>query len=90
MSEIRPAHLAAGHPQALKRLRRGYLMHQVAIDIQQYGLAGLLVDNVIFPDLVEQRFGHNSSALKPSIQFVRLLLITDRADDGALPRVEDG
>ena len=34
---VRPAHLAAGHAQALEGLRAGHLMHEVPVDIDQAG-----------------------------------------------------
>ena len=49
---LRRAHLAAGQAQALERLRARHLMHEVAVDIDQAGAVGLLVDQVVVPDLV--------------------------------------
>ena len=54
-SEVRAAHGAAGQAQALKRLRRRHLVHEVQIDIKERRLAGLLAHDVRVPDLVEHR-----------------------------------
>ena len=57
---LRRVHLAAGHAQAFERLRRGHLVHQMAVDIEQAGAVLGLVHQMVVPDLVVQggRFGH--------------------------------
>ena len=52
---IRPAHLAAGEPQPVERLRARDLVHEVQVDVQQ-----ARGDLVGLPDLVEQALGHRS------------------------------
>ena len=37
--QVGPAHAAAGEPQALERLRRGDLVHEVEVDVEQVGAA---------------------------------------------------
>src|SRR3954453_23150563 len=52
--------LAAGGAQPFERLRRGHLMHEVAVDVEQTGAVGGFVDQMVVPDLVVERggFGH--------------------------------
>ena len=54
---IRATDLAAGKPETVEGLRRGDLVHEVQVDVEQAGcyLVGL-------PDLVEQRLGHVSGS----------------------------
>ncbi len=52
---LRGAHLAARHAQAFERLRARHLVDEMAVDIKQAGAVGLLVDQVVVPDLVVQR-----------------------------------
>ena len=61
--QVRAAHLAPSGAQPLERLRAGDFVDQVAVDIDQAGAVVLDVDEVAFPDLVEQRprFGHGFS-----------------------------
>ncbi len=51
------AHLAAGEAQPLERLRARHLVHQVAVDVEEAGAVGLLVDQVVVPDLVVEGAG---------------------------------
>ncbi len=62
---FRRVHLAAGIAQAFERLRRGHLMDQMAVDIDQAGAVRLLVDQMIVPDLVVKgaRFRHHQTPL---------------------------
>ena len=55
---VRPAHAAAGQAQPLERLRRGDLVDQVQVDVEQRRLARRLGDDVPLPDLLEQRPCH--------------------------------
>lgn len=57
---LRRVHLAPRRAQAFERLRRGYLVHQMAIDIEQAGAVICFVHQMVVPDLVVQRgrFGH--------------------------------
>jgi hypothetical protein len=58
---IRPPHAAARQAQALECLRRGDLVHQVKVDVEQPG-----ADLVLVPDLVEECPCHvSSSAARP-------------------------
>ena len=52
--QVGPAHGAARKPQALERLRRGDLVHEVQVDVEQRRLARLVADDVPLPHLVEQ------------------------------------
>ncbi len=45
-----------GQTQPLKRLRRGHLVHQVPVDVQQRRTVGLFADHMRFPQLVVERF----------------------------------
>ena len=58
---VRRANLAAGHPQALKRLRARHLMDEMPVDVDQAQVT-LGVEDMIVPDLVVQRtrLGHNA------------------------------
>src|SRR6202030_842160 len=49
------AHLAAGRAQPFERLRRGHLVHEVAVDVDEAGAVRLLVDDVVVPNLVVKR-----------------------------------
>jgi hypothetical protein len=51
------AHLTAGEAQPLERLRARHLVHQVAVDIEEASAVGLLVDQVVVPDLVVEGAG---------------------------------
>ena len=56
---MRRANLAPRMPQALERLRRRDLVHQVQVDVEQGRLMLLFADDVLFPDFLEQGFcGH--------------------------------
>ncbi len=57
---LRRAHLAARQAQPLEGLRRGHLVDEVAVDVDQAGAVRLLVHQVVFPDLVVEgtRLGH--------------------------------
>ena len=57
MRLVGPAYRPAGHPQALEGLRRGDLVDQVEVDVDQP-----VTDRVGLPDLVEHRLCHRSSA----------------------------
>ena len=52
--EVGPAHAATGEPQALERLRRGDLVDEVQVDVEQRRLTRLVADDVLVPDLLEQ------------------------------------
>jgi len=56
--EIRPANAAAGKTEPVERLRRGDLVDQVQIDVEQRRPTRLLADDVALPDPVEKRLGH--------------------------------
>ena len=57
---LRRVNLAARGAQAFKRLRRGHLVDQMAVDIEQAGAVFGFVHQMVVPDLVVQRggFGH--------------------------------
>jgi hypothetical protein len=53
---LRRAHLAAGHAQALEGLRRGHLVDEMPVDVEQAGAVRLdFVDQMVVPDLVVER-----------------------------------
>jgi hypothetical protein len=52
--ELGPAHRPACEPQAFERLRRGDLVDQVQVDVQERRLVRLLADDVRLPDMLEQ------------------------------------
>ena len=58
---VRRAHLAAGHPEPLERLRTRDLVDEMAVDVDEAQVA-LGVEDVVVPDLVVQRtrLGHNA------------------------------
>ena len=51
---IRPAHRSAGIAQALKGLWAGYLVHEMAVNVQEACAVLLDVDQVIIPNFVKQ------------------------------------
>ena len=51
---LRLADAASRGAQAVKRLRRCNLVHQVQVDVEQRRLAGRLAHYVLLPDLFEQ------------------------------------
>ena len=62
---IGTAHLAAGELQPLEGLRRRDLVDQVKVDIDQVGAFALRGDDVVVPDLVEQRARRGHGFLTP-------------------------
>ena len=52
---LRRVHLAAGEAQPFERLRRCHLVDEMAVDVEQAGAVGLLVDQMVVPDLVVER-----------------------------------
>jgi hypothetical protein len=63
-SLLRRAHLAASEAQSLECLRARYLVHEMAIDVDETGPVRLLVHQMVVPDLVVKRtrLGHSSNA----------------------------
>ena len=55
--EVGPAHGAPGQAQAVERLRRRDLVDEVEIDVEEVGLALVVVDDVVVPHLLAQRTG---------------------------------
>ena len=53
--QFRAAYGAAGHAQALKRLRRCHLVHEVKVDINQGRLSGRFAHDMRVPDLLKHR-----------------------------------
>ncbi len=45
----------AAHAETIERLRTGDFVHQVQIDVEQFGLTGSRVDQVAVPELLGQR-----------------------------------
>ena len=60
---LRRMYLAPRRAQAFEGLRRGHLVHEMAVDIEQTGSVRLLVHQVVVPDLVVEsaRPGHRRS-----------------------------
>ena len=52
--QVGPAHRAAREAKPLEGLRRGDLVHEVQVDVEQRRLARLVADDVPLPHLVEQ------------------------------------
>ena len=50
--QVGPAHAAAGQAQPVEGLRRGHLVDQVQVDVEQVGFVGGLADQVAVPHLV--------------------------------------
>ena len=55
--EVGAAYAAAGQTQAVERLRRRHLVHEVQVDVEQVGLALGPVDHVALPHLLAERRG---------------------------------
>ena len=53
------AYLTAMRAQSIKRLRRGHFMHQMPVDVQQWGFVLRLKDDVRIKQFFVQRFGHD-------------------------------
>ena len=56
--EVGPAHRTARQAETLEGLRRGHLMDEVKVDVQEIRLAGGAPDDVIGPDFLEQGTWH--------------------------------
>jgi hypothetical protein len=56
--EVGAPHAATCQPQALEGLRRGHLVDEVQIHVEQSRLARRLRHDMALPDAVEQRFRH--------------------------------
>ncbi len=72
---LRVAHAATRHAQPLEGLRARHLMDEVAVDVEQACAIGLLLDDVVVPDLVVERAGgHRDPRHEASIwDFLNLL-----------------
>ncbi len=55
----RLAHRAMMRAQAIKRLRRGHLMHQMPVDIEQRGFVWRFIDHVGVKQLLIQTLSHD-------------------------------
>lgn len=53
--QLGPTHRPSGHAEAFERLRRGHLVDQVKVDVQDVGLALGRMDHVVIPDLLAER-----------------------------------
>ena len=60
---------AAAQAQTIERLRTGYLVHKVQIDVQQIWLARGGVHNVAIPHLLCERFGFHLRISHSEIAF---------------------
>jgi len=49
---VGPPYGPAGEREALERLRRGHLVNQVPVDVQESGAVQRALDDVVVPDLV--------------------------------------
>ena len=61
---FRRPHLAAAQAQTFERLRARHLVHEMAVDIDEAGSVGLLIDQMVVPDLVVEgtRLAHGCTA----------------------------
>src|SRR2546425_3665874 len=64
--EVGTAHTPPGEAQARKRLRRGHLVHQVEIDVDERRPLREPVHHVRVPDLLEQGAGDHPAAAAPA------------------------
>src|SRR5581483_4299507 len=56
--QLRPAHRAPGEAQRLERLRRGDLVDEVQVDVEEVGQALGRAHHMCVPDLLEERAAH--------------------------------
>jgi hypothetical protein len=63
-SEIGAADLAAFGAESGEGLGRGALVNEVAVDVNDCGLAGLLVNNVGVPDFLVERFRRHGVSIR--------------------------
>ena len=56
--QVGPANRTARQAKPLERLRRGHLVHEVQVDVEQVGHAVGTAHDVALPDPVEERFAH--------------------------------
>jgi hypothetical protein len=63
---VGPADLEAAVPEPLERLGRGHLVDQVQVDVEDGRAVGLRDDDVLVPDLLEERLGHRGDTLSKS------------------------
>ena len=66
--QVGPAHLAAGGAQPLEGLRARHLVDEVAVDVEEAGAAGRLLDQVAVPDLLEEGASARRHVLLPVIR----------------------
>ena len=59
--QVGPPHRPAGEAQRLERLRRGDLVDEVQVDVQQVGKPVRAPRDVALPDLVQERLTHAST-----------------------------
>ena len=62
--QLGSSHTAPGQSQSLERLRRGHLVDEVEVDVEQRRLARHLTDDVLLPDLLEQGGAHVPQAYR--------------------------
>jgi hypothetical protein len=55
---VRPAHTAAREPEPFECLRRGDLVDEMEVDVEQGRLLALLADEMALPDAVEKGLRH--------------------------------
>src|SRR3954447_11301598 len=67
---FRRSHLAASEAQSLECLRARYLVHEMAIDVDETGAVRLLVHQMVVPDLVVKRTRLSHSSNAPEIAVV--------------------
>ena len=66
--EVGTPHLEAARPKAVEGLRRRDFVHQVQVDKNQRGCAGLLLDDMRIPEFFDDGLGHNkSNSIRPGI-----------------------
>ena len=92
LGQVGPAYPAPGQAEPLEGLGRGYLVHQVKIDVEQRRPTRLLVDDMGVPDLLEQGTGrHETGAgFRPLEVGVGPLASAEAALWAALPSSDQG
>ena len=65
--QVGSAYGPAGEAQPVEGLRRGDLVDEVEVDVEQVGLTLGLSDDVLVPHLLRQRASHDASSMNPCV-----------------------
>ena len=79
--EVRSPHRTLCHPQTLERLRRGDLVDEMQVHVQQRRLTCFLAHNVSVPYLVEHRLGSHFCSSSLVLVLLDAENISDRTDE---------